>query len=108
MSVISNDLLDIEDKLYETGLLFSATGDPESIVSVNFGEWDCDGEKGPHWIISISSEDPRALSDDEFENISDFVNEKISDASENWPVHVSEQTSDCWGQIVSLNGKQVY
>jgi hypothetical protein len=36
------------------------------------------------------------------------VNEKISDASKQWPENVLEKFRDCWGQIVTLNGRQVY
>jgi hypothetical protein len=105
---VRGDIEAIENKLYESGRLISATGDREASASISYGDWDCGGEVGPHWIISIFSENYCGSSDDKFEEISDFVNEKISDASEQWPENVLEKFSDCWGQIVTLNGRQVY
>lgn len=45
----------IEDKLFETGALVSAVGDPESDVSLRFETMRVDGEALPVLVIAVTS-----------------------------------------------------
>jgi hypothetical protein len=45
----------IEDKLFETGALVSATGDPESDVSLRFETMRVGGETLPVLVIAVTS-----------------------------------------------------
>ena len=105
---ISDDLQDIEDKLYENGLIATATSDPDAEVSISFGDYCCDGEAGPYWIVAISSSGAPQRSDSKFEDIADFVAEKISECSAFWLSEVRSVTDSSWGNLVFLNGRIVY
>ncbi len=106
---VKNDLEDIEDKLRERGFLVKATGDTEADVTIKYDEWGDEGDRGPYLIIAISSPAPKKkLKEDHFEQISDYVSDKVSEISEGWAQETSEVLSDIYGQIVLLNKKQVY
>lgn len=106
---VKDCLESIEDKLRERGLLTTATGDNESEVTIYYDEYGEDNNKGPHLLISINSTSPRKLlSEEHFEAISDYVNEKIGELSEEWPQDVSAALADIFGQVVLLNGNKVY
>jgi hypothetical protein len=105
---VRDDITSIEDKLYERGLIYKATRDSHASVSVYFRNWVFDGELGPYCIISIRSDDPSIIEEDKYEIISEFVNEKISDLSEDWPSHLKTYVSNIWGYVVLLNEKKIY
>ena len=106
---VKSDLEAIEDKLRERGLLVKATGDSESDVTISYDEWGEDDERGLYLVIALTSSSPKKkLNADRFEEISDYVNEKLSDAAEQWPEDVANTLAEIYGQVVLLNGKQMY
>lgn len=105
---VQDDIISIENKLYENGLLYKATRDSNASVSVYFKYSEFDGEIGPYCIIYILSDDPSIVVKKQYEIISDFVNEKISDLSEDWPIHLRTYISNIWGYVVLLNEKKIY
>lgn len=108
-SKVKVDLQAIEDKLRERGFLVKATGDSEADVTISYEEWGEGDEHGPYVVIGITSSSPKKkLNADRFEDISDYVNEKISDVAEQWPEDVGNALSDIFGQVVLLNGKKIY
>lgn len=108
-SKVKSDLEAIEDKLRERGFLVKATGDSESDVTISYDEWGENDERGPYVVIAITSSSPKKkLNVDRFEEISDYVNEKLSDVAEQWPQDVANTLADIFGQVVLLNGKKMY
>ena len=94
----------IEDKLLERGMLVSAVGDSEADVTIGYETYD----DGPHVIIRITAENATAKDEDQFERISDFVNEKLSDGHHLLPSNLVEEAEGIWGQCIFLNGEKVY
>lgn len=105
---VREDIQSIEDKLYERGFLVSATGDQEADVSISFGEWGEGGERGFYWIIAITSDVSDEGDDEKWEELSDYVNDKLSDFADEWPGSVTSFMEDSFGTIILLNGNQVY
>lgn len=94
----------IEDKLFETGALVSATGDPESDVGLRFERMLIGGEELPVLLIAITSEVPgveKRLSCDELRN---YVLATYADMQGGLPSGVREALLDCRGPIVTING----
>lgn len=108
LSEVREDIQAIEDKLYERGMLVSATGDHDAQVSISFEEWGEDGDRGLYWVISITSENSNDGDEDEGERISDYVSEKIDEISENWPSSSKALIEDSSGAVVLLNGSILY
>lgn len=100
----------LEDKIREIGMLVSATGDSQAEISISYELWGNDeSEYGPYLVINISTEEERDEVDpDDFEEISDYVNEKIELLQQNWSKEQQEILGDIFGQIVLLNGRKVY
>lgn len=105
---VADLLQSIEDKLRERGLLVTATGDNESDVTISFKSILHQGEEGPYLVISISSSAHGNADSDVWEEISDYVNEKYSDARESLPDDVQSALDDIYGQVVIVNGMTVY
>lgn len=98
----------IEEKLYERGFLVSAIGDSEAEVQIGYEMYEEDGEEGPYVVIRIVSEDVQYEDEEKFEEISDFVNEKLNDALDGMPEDLRNAAYDVYGQVVLLNGRKVY
>ena len=105
---LTDILQSIEDKLRERGMLVAATGDNKSEVTISFKSILHQGEEGPYLVISISSKSDGNPDSDAWEEISDYVNEKYSDAREALPDEVQAALDDAYGQVVVVNGKTVY
>ena len=105
---VADLLQSIEDKLRERGLLVKATGDRESDVSISFKSIVHQGDEGPYLVISISSDADGDPDNEMWEEISDYVNEKYSDARDSLPDDVQSALDDIYGQVVVVNGKTVY
>lgn len=102
-------LWEVEDKLRTRGLLVRATGDATSDVTISYDEWGEGNERGRYVVIAITSSSTKGkLNADRFEEISDYVNEKLSDLAEQWPDDVKNTLSNILGQVVLLNEKQIY
>jgi hypothetical protein len=94
----------IEDKPYETGALVTATGDPESDVSVLFETMVVDGNERPVFVIAITSavrRVKRRLSCDELKN---DVLAMYAHLQDELPADVREVLLDCAGPVVTING----
>lgn len=94
----------IEDKLFTTGALVSATGDSESDVSLRFKTMRISGEELPVLLIAITSEVrgvEKRLSCDELRN---YVLARYADMQGGLPSGVREALLDCRGPIVTING----
>jgi len=94
----------IEDKLYETGALVTATGDPESDVSVFFETMVVDGNERPVFVIAITSAAhgvERRLSCDELKN---YVLAMYAGLQDKLAVDVREVLIDSVGPVVTING----
>jgi ribosomal protein L40E len=105
---VREDIQSIEDKLYERGILVSATGDQEADVSISFGEWGEVGQRGFYWIIAITSNVSDKSGDGKWEELFEYVNEKLSDFEDEWPESVTSLVEDSFGTVVLLNGNRVY
>jgi len=94
----------IEDKLYETGALVTATGDPESDVSVLFETMVVDGNERPVLVIAITFAArgvERRLSCDELKN---YVLAMYAGLQDKLAVDVREVLIDSVGPVVTING----
>lgn len=94
----------IEDKLFETGALVSATGDPESDVSLRFETMRVGGETLPVLVIAVTSAVRgvgKRLACDDLRN---DVLARYADLLSDLPDDVREPLLDCRGPVVTLNG----
>ncbi len=94
----------IEDKLFETGALVAATGDPESEVSLRFETMRVGDEELPVLVIAVTSAVRgvgKRLSCDELRN---DVLARYADLMSELPDDVREVLLDCRGPVVTLNG----
>ncbi|MEZ6013466.1 MAG: hypothetical protein R3C08_16550 [Hyphomonas sp.] len=102
-------LLDIEDKLRERGALVRLTGDSSADVTLRFSEWGDGEDRGPYLLIEIDSPEVESDADTSIaEDISDYVSDKLSDASADWPAAEAEQLGALFGHVVLLNGVKIY
>ena len=110
--IVKNGLEDIEDKLMERGFIVSATGDSEADVSLRYEEYEDKGEIGEYLVIHITSNNAEKEDKDNFEKISNYVSEKVSDMIDGLPSDIKPNLEDSllniFGQIVLLNGRKVY
>jgi hypothetical protein len=95
----------IEDKLYETGLLVTATDDSESDVTIAFEKIVVGGEEIQALVVSINANVPstprRFLG---WEPIRHYVMEKYSALQDELLEDVREPLLDSLGPVVFLNG----
>ncbi|MET4570238.1 hypothetical protein [Rhodanobacter soli] len=94
----------IEDKLFETGALVSATGDSESDVSLRFETMFVGGEELPVLVIAVTSAVrgvENRLSCDELRN---DVLARYANLLSDLPDDVREVLLDCRGPVVTVNG----
>lgn len=105
--IVMDVLESIENKLYETGLLASATGDPESDVSLRFTSTLLRDEKTQALEIAVTSVAPgvrHRLCSAELRN---YVLTKYADLQADLPGDVREALLDGIGPVVTLNGTVV-
>jgi len=106
---VRNALLDIEDKLRERGFLVRLTADPESDVTLHYVEWGESDERGPWLVIAVDSPAaPEGIGAEEAEELSDYVSDKVADASSDWPADAVDLLGAVLGQVVLVNGLKVY
>jgi len=102
---VDDILRGIEDKLYETGLLVTATGDPESDVTLRFAEHVIDGEEVQALEISICSESPDIHTRFSSDELSSYVLGKLSDFQADISNDSGESPLLMVTPVVLLNGK---
>jgi hypothetical protein len=99
-------LRSIEDKLYETGMLVSATDDPDSDVTIAFREIVVGGKQTPALVISVSASVPSDLGGCDWDAVRHYVIEKYSTLQDELPEDVREPLLDSLGPVVFLNGQR--
>jgi hypothetical protein len=97
-------LRSIEDKLYETGMLISATNDPASEVTIAFQEIVVGEEEIHALVISVAANVPSTSCHLDWEAIRHYVIEKYSTLQDELPEGVREALLDSLGPVVFLNG----
>lgn len=97
-------LRSIEDKLYETGMLVTATNDPASEVTIAFKEIVVGGEEIHALVISVDANVPSTSEHLDWEAIRHYVIEKYSALQDELPECVREALLDSLGPVVFLNG----
>lgn len=109
----SDDFLEnleaIEDKLRSTGKLTSATGDNEADLSIICEMFkDEDADEAETFILAKITSDNASMEEDDYEQISDYVQEKVFDALENYDDDMLEALSWEGNVAVFVNDKKVY
>jgi hypothetical protein len=97
-------LLRIEDKLYETGMLVTATNDSESEVAIAFKEIVIGGEEIHTLVISVDANVHSTSRCLDWEPIRHYVIEKYSTLQDELPEGVRGALLDSLGPLVFLNG----
>lgn len=102
--LVADVLRCIEDKLYETGALVTATGDSESDVSLRFETLVVNDAELPVLTIAINSSVPgveQRLSCNELRN---YVLALYANLQDELPSDVRELLVDSSGPVVTING----
>lgn len=94
----------IEDKLYETGLLVTATGDPESDVTLAFEEVEVSGCTVFALTVQVGAPPDSDLARPGWSALRQYVAEKFSMLQSGLPEDVRELLLDGRGPLVVLNG----
>jgi hypothetical protein len=94
----------IEDKLYETGMLVTATNDPESEVTIAFKKIVVGGEEICALVVSVNANLSSGLGRLDWASICRYVIEKYSTLQDDLPEEVREPLLDSLGPVVFLNG----
>lgn len=94
----------IEDKLYESGMLVTATGDPESEVTIAFKEVVVGAKEIHALVIFVDANVPSTLRHLDWKAIRHYVIEKYSTLQDELPEDVRQPLLDSLGPVVFLNG----
>lgn len=97
----------IEDKLYETGLLTSVTGNPEADVTVAFRQVVVGGETVVALVAKVATEQPYDSTSSHWDPLRHFVAEKYASLQRALPEVVRERLLDCPGPLVFVNGSRL-
>ena len=103
-------LLAIEDKLAETGALVTATGDPESEVSLRLLRLlrlRLRGRRVPALVVDVRSRARGAARRFEGGELHAYVTGKIARMMDDLPATVRETLLDAVGPVLRLNGRRV-
>ena len=98
----------IEDKLRERGKLIWLTGDNEADITLVYENFDVEDAAGPYLVIKVTATPKKKIKESKFEEFSDYINEMVGTAAENWSGEIQECLSEIYGQVVLLNGTKVY
>ncbi|OOG56185.1 hypothetical protein [Rhodanobacter sp. C03] len=97
----------IEDKLYETGMLVTATGDSECEVTIAFDDVDIGDAKVFALMVRVATRSRARTSRSCFQTVRQYVLERYSMLQVGLPEDVREPLLDCVGPIVFVNGAMV-
>lgn len=100
-------LLAIEDKLGETGALVTATGDPESEVSLRLVRLRLRGRRVPALVVDVRSRARGTARRFEGGELHAYVTGKIARMMDDLPATVRETLLDAVGPVLRLNGRRV-
>jgi hypothetical protein len=98
----------IEDKIYETGTLVTATGDAESDVSLCFLIADIGNGPAPYLVIDVTTKATVDEESDAWVDLSDYVYSKYLDLSGSLPRHTSSALGETSGQLTRVNGRPIF
>jgi hypothetical protein len=97
----------IEDKVYETGLLVSATGNPEADVTIAFRQVIISGKTIVALVVQVTTDQPFESAGSRWDPLRHFVVEKYASLQCALPTRIRECLLDCPGPLVFVNGTRV-
>ncbi|HET6804986.1 MAG TPA: hypothetical protein VFH59_06015 [Frateuria sp.] len=104
---VTDVLRAIEDKLYESGLLVSATDDPEAEVTIAFRNVAVGGETVVALVIWVATGKPLDPAGPDWEPLRHYVLGKFASLQGALPGGLRERLLDCPGPLVFVNGASV-
>jgi hypothetical protein len=108
---ILDGLYAIEDKLMETGMLTTLTGDNEADVSIRYEVITPpdDTEDGPYLVVRITAEgEASAISEQSLEQTRDYISDKLVELLNTVDESISNELYSQWGEIILVNDQRVY
>lgn len=97
-------LLRIEDKLYESGVLVTATGDSEAEVTLAFEEVAVGEGTVFAMVVRIVTGRTARTSRSGWQKLREYVLERYAMLQADFPEDVREALLDCPGPLVCVNG----
>lgn len=99
----------IEDKILSTSRLTNLTTDNEAELSLTY-QWTIDdtGTEGPFLVINIRSEVCSSIDESSAEGFRDYVSDKINNLLAELEEEQRETLERVFGEIMFLNGTQIY
>jgi hypothetical protein len=97
-------LLRIEDKLYESGVLVTATGDSESEVTIAFEDAAVGEVEVLAMVVRVRVNTQARISRSRWHAVRDYVLERYVMLQADFSSDVREALLDCPGPLVLVNG----
>jgi len=97
-------LLRIEDKLYESGVLVTATDDSEAEVTLAFEEVALGRSKVFAMVVRVATGRTARTSRSRWQTLRGYVLERYVMLQADFPEDVREALLDCSGPLVFVNG----
>jgi hypothetical protein len=97
-------LLRIEDKLYESGVLVTATGDSEADVTLAFEGVAVDKAEVFALVVRVVTDRAARTSRQRWQAFREHVVERYAMLQADFPEDVREALLDCRGPLVFVNG----
>jgi hypothetical protein len=101
---VRDALLGIEDKLYESGALVTATGDSEAEVTLAFEEVPVGKDKVFAMVVRVIARPTSRTSRSRWQTLREYVLERYAMLQADFPEDVREALLDCAGPFVFVNG----
>jgi hypothetical protein len=108
---ILEGLYAIEDKLMETGMLTTLTGDNEADISIRYEVITPpnDPEDGPYLVVRITAEgEASGISEQYLEETRDYISDKLVELLNTVDESISNELYSQWGEIILVNDQRVY
>lgn len=97
-------LLRIEDRLYESGVLVTATGDSEAEVTLAFEEVTLGKSKVFAMAVRVVTGRTARTPRSRWQTLREYVLERYAMLQADFPEEVREALLDCRGPLVFVNG----
>lgn len=101
---VRDALLRIEDKLYESGVLVTATDDSEAEVTLAFEEVALGKSKVFAMVVRVATGRTARTSRSRWQTLRGYVLERYGMLQADFPEDVREALLDCSGPLVFVNG----
>ena len=101
---VRDALLRIEDKLYESGVLVTATGDSEAEVTLAFEEVAVGKRKVFAMVVRVVTGRTARTPRSRWQTLWEYVLERYAMLQADFPEDVREALLDCAGPLVFVNG----